>query len=422
MNKVSILMSQILTIQNVDLAPEDSRFPLIGSWELPYYSLLSISKVLESNPSIASLPTWNQEYWTIISKFLLYPHPSIQNCVTSLLSLHFEGVHSTNLHFKDSSSSKKSKSDPKLSFLLTNGNGASELAYRHLQLFKMEEFDKALGKGVVRNLLFLGACLSQNHQSKDIKAVLELELELELKGGGSDSSLGGENLVRSLGMDFKSRPRNLSWLLNQLSFISKLCLPKGPTTSQVRTNIFQLFAGLTTRLDSSCFQDKDISTMIESLYKVVHDDTYKGNYVDRHTKTLEEGTQSWKDSSQQSDPSLTGLSMESSLSMDVISNLKSLGMDVLACLEKKFTSERYLPIYQEVHTKVMSTRRERKTHKQILAVKDPKGFAQWKIGRNEVKKQGKKRRLDDRMTGKGLVRGEISKKIRRTQGLGEDVT
>jgi U3 small nucleolar RNA-associated protein 20 len=69
-----------------------------------------------------------------------------------------------------------------------------------------------------------------------------------------------------------------------------------------------------------------------------------------------------------------------------------LGDEVMTLLEQKVGSEAYLAVYGQVQRRFTEKRDKRKRQRAAEAVIDPKAFAERKLERNKLKKEGEKRR------------------------------
>jgi U3 small nucleolar RNA-associated protein 20 len=75
--------------------------------------------------------------------------------------------------------------------------------------------------------------------------------------------------------------------------------------------------------------------------------------------------------------------------------VKTLAQEVLDLLQKRAGVKAFLEVYNSVHKHVQEVRKERHTKKVVQAIIDPEASARRKVQKNEMKKAGRKRKVEE---------------------------
>lgn len=96
----------------------------------------------------------------------------------------------------------------------------------------------------------------------------------------------------------------------------------------------------------------------------------------------------------------------------IVEPLKHLASEVMNILKSQAGTTLYVSVYQFVHDRVQTQRREKREKRAIQAVTDPKARAQERVRKNVQKQKGRKRKAQEFATSK--LRMGHSKKMSRT--------
>lgn len=92
-----------------------------------------------------------------------------------------------------------------------------------------------------------------------------------------------------------------------------------------------------------------------------------------------------------------------------IDALKEMAGEVLALIKQHVGTSKFVETYQEVSDGINSVRRERRSARAIQAVVDPKARAVRRFQKNEMKKNGRKRKSEETLSKYGKVKRVSSK-------------
>ena len=165
---------------------EDSMQVDVG-WQVPYHSLIGISKVLRVFPNLFTGP--NKINWVFIADHLLFPHAWVRTASCRLLGLLFTEaqISAPRTDLPDNSPFSR--------------RGMFEIAKKLCTQLKSEHLDAALSLQIVKNLFYIGKCFSAMTISPD----LEVDKSIEDREKTREGEDGPEN-------------NPLPWLFSKLSY------------------------------------------------------------------------------------------------------------------------------------------------------------------------------------------------------------
>lgn len=198
-------------------------------WQTSYQALTTLSKIFAVYPSLLTQPVTAvlpaskiRISWSNIIPHLLHPHTWVRNIACRLLGILFSvcPVATPKINFNEDKSSDVADS-------LLTFDGMTSLSRTLCEQLKSEHLDEQLGLQIVKNLFFIGKCLSEvpfswtvSHSHKedgegDVRNDDDIESDSEIdnneyKEVGSDAEDGkGKE---------KGSGNPLSWLFSRLSF------------------------------------------------------------------------------------------------------------------------------------------------------------------------------------------------------------
>jgi U3 small nucleolar RNA-associated protein 20 len=154
------------------------------TWQLPYHSLIVLSKVLSIFPNQKDNIAWNH-----ITELLLYPHSWVRTAASRLLGLLFDSV-------PVASPRTNLPADSPLSSV-----GMREVAKKLTQQLKGEHLDEPLSMQVIKNLFFIGKCFCLDTVEGATASRADTEPE---------NAMGGDRV--------KTMDEPLPWLFSTLSY------------------------------------------------------------------------------------------------------------------------------------------------------------------------------------------------------------
>ncbi|KAJ3091156.1 U3 snoRNP protein [Quaeritorhiza haematococci] len=370
-------------------------------WESGYYALNTFSKVVQKITSAAAHPQASP-IWTNISHLLLHPHMWIRGICSRLLGVLFSMTNPATLKCTGGNSIH--------TLFSSRATSLTELAHRICVQMKSSMLSQDLAKQNVKNLFFLGKCMYELKPSKDeeenqsngaskVEELDEMDEEKEMNapegeeereevdeeaddeedaddndegdqdGAGSSEQVNGdvEDDVEAGSSSSTSSP--LFRLFGKLSYMARVAASRNQG-ALLRTSVFQWFAAMSTHIPGPELQPY-LVPMISILYRTVKDETAKGSDAEE---------------------------------------LRTLGMEVMDLLQKRVGTAGYLKVYNQVHFKVIEVRRDRKQKRAVMAVADPRASAKRKLQKNEMKRNRKKRKVQELTSKK--IRMSNNKKAR----------
>jgi U3 small nucleolar RNA-associated protein 20 len=337
LKSLNSVLDQFIQIWDAERKEEKEEISLNG-WESAYYCLNTLSKALnEFSSDILYDATWMR-----VVDLMTYPHVWIRTITCRMLGQIFESIPDGNLTSH---------------CLLETEVGLRKLCSRFYQQLDSDNLTSSHGLQIVKNLNFIGKLLI------GCNSVVE-----DAQENMDDDATAG-----------KSTP-SLLWLTKKMAFLarSEAGKSRGPL---IRQSVFQWFAAVISHIPSQEVSPY-LESMIGALYRVVNDETLKGNGTGSFFMKL----------------------------IDILDELKTLATEVMNHLQKVVGTQVYLEVYNRIHLKIQQIRRERKSMRSIQAVVDPEGRAKRKLQKNEMKRANRKRKAGE--FSKQKVKTSLSKRAK----------
>ncbi|KAI8801037.1 hypothetical protein BJ742DRAFT_716305 [Cladochytrium replicatum] len=370
-----------------DVEKGDAMVDSIDGWENIYFCLNSFGKVMGLDPWVCIS---SQSIWANIEQLFRHPHQWVSATSSRLFGTLLSNVDPQSLTYtgalrplhdvdEDDRDQKQRRVRKKLNQSGSkNGVDPSAILPQFEDPMKFVQLSQAmcshlnsslitseLATQLVKNLFFLGKCLHFHPPTSAVEVEQAADGESE-EDDNSDDEKDRENnddedeTKSADATKRKSRtPRKtgLAWLVHKLSFVARVEANKRLQSVQTavirRTAVFQWYAAISTFLPPEALLPY-VEPMVRTLYRTVNDETARG--------------------------------------MD---DVKTLGQDVMNLIKKQVGVDKYLAVYNSVHLAVKIVRRERKLKRTIMAVTDPERRAKRKIQKNEMKKAGRQRTVDE---------------------------
>jgi len=335
-------------------------------WELIYYSLSTFSKLTAQFPVLLRskegvLFTMACVYW------LIHPHHWVRLAASRCLGTYFAEIDASTLHpVQKQNPKQKQNNQNKRKADQQNDDGLSlfsqkdiiQLIFHHLCMqLTGEVLDDELGTQIIKNLFFITKCLHLHphlnipRTQEGAESEEELEEEGEAAEQDPDATAGSTFNVGESPFVEKKGP--LTWLFKRLSRIARFEGGKNKTFSQ-RNNIFKWYAVVGNYLQKEELE-KYLVHILSPLFRVVHGPTLKN---------LE------------------------------FNKLKKLAGEIMKLLQKIVGTTQYFQAYNHVRMSIQNIRQERKQKKVLEAVTNPEKAALRKLQKNAMKKQSRKRKIE----------------------------
>ncbi|KAI8920655.1 armadillo-type protein [Entophlyctis helioformis] len=329
-----------------DLDAEEAKVSVL--WELGYYSLNTFVQICTVLPEMLDSRTpESATIWECTSRLLLHPHQWIRSLTAKLLGVLFARVDPETRCMRGSNSRGVESAHP----LIADLAAIKRLAGRCCGQLDSPLVTDDLAKQVVKNLFFMARCIALEEKTSTAATTGEAEAEGE---GAGDAVLEDEDANDTL-VKGTAQQSTLLWLVQRLSYLARMDASKkrGPI---LRRSVFQLFAAMSPLLPPLPAGRPYFLAMINTLYRISKDETAKGPGAEE---------------------------------------LRQLAPEVMEILQKQVGTTPYLDMYNHVHLKVMDVRRERRAHKSIQAVADPEASAKRRVQKNDMKREGRKRKSQE---------------------------
>jgi U3 small nucleolar RNA-associated protein 20 len=138
------LQRSSLSIEASEEEDEASSMDIDLEWQVPYYALTILFKILRVFPELAAQD--DKIAWNLVSSHLLYPHAWVRTAACRLLGLLFTAVPVAIPRIDLDAGHPLSR------------EGMQDTAKKLCQQLKSENLDEALGLQVVKNLFYVGKC------------------------------------------------------------------------------------------------------------------------------------------------------------------------------------------------------------------------------------------------------------------------
>ncbi|KAJ6608583.1 armadillo-type protein [Mycena sp. CBHHK59/15] len=242
---------QLKSMQSND---DDECMDVDLEWQLPYHSLIVLSKILRVFPDL--LANSQRLKWEPLVSHLLFPHAWVRTAACRLLGILFTSVPPAIPQDAD-----------KRSPLTTSG--MREVATKLCTQLKSEHLDEALSMQVVKNLFYVGKCF----YAIPVPTIEEMDTEKsELNDG--DGVADGKEL------------NPLPWLFSKLSYqIRSAHIARRnrtfstPNWSQQPLAALRWFAAMAAHMDPSRLE-KFLIHIFTPAYRIAEDDTIRDSQMD----------------------------------------------------------------------------------------------------------------------------------------------
>ncbi|KAJ3068143.1 U3 snoRNP protein [Podochytrium sp. JEL0797] len=212
-------------------------------------------------------------------------------------------------------------------------------------------------KQVVKNLLYIGKCILQFHDDEE-EVVEDVEEDEEAQEEDGEDAPAAEKVKGNV---------LLLKIFKRLAYIGR-----ADVGTDKRKSVFQWFGAMILSMECEDFTPY-LTPAMSVLYRTM-------NSSGRETDEL-----------------------------------KNLAKEISEHLQKAVGITTYLAVYNQIHTQVQSARQDRRTKRKVQVIVDPEAAAKRRLQKNEMKKQGKKRKVEE--ISKKRVKYENSKKLKKGSGV-----
>ncbi|KAJ7707727.1 armadillo-type protein [Mycena rosella] len=233
---------------------EEDAMDVDLDWQLPYHSLLALSKILRVFPSFVT--DSEKVKWDSVVAHLLFPHSWVRTASCRLLGTLFTTV-------PPAPPQDLVQSSP------VSGPGMREVATKLCTQLKSEHLDEALSLQVVKNLFYIGKCFYA------VPLLTPEEVEAE-----KNASTGDEDVQD--GKDLNPLP----WLFSKLSYqIRSAHIARrnrsfsAPNWSQQPLAALRWFAAMAAHMDPERLE-KFLVHVLTPAYRIAEDDTIRDPQMD----------------------------------------------------------------------------------------------------------------------------------------------
>ncbi|KAH7909651.1 armadillo-type protein [Hygrophoropsis aurantiaca] len=360
---------------------ESTRMEIDLDWQVPYQSLIALSKVLRVFPEyttdgVVSEPTTNggtdgdggkaKITWAHVTAHLLFPHAWVRTAACRLVGVLFAAVPVAPPR-EASNSTDNPLSTRRMRAI------AEKLA---LQL-KSEHLDEPLSLQIVKNLFYIGKCFyavpprtieedGREEDANDEDGGQEEDgdggqEDDDDEGGEIESAAGAGQAATPQKRDKRTQTHNdpLPWLFSKLSYQARSAHIARrnrsrcePTWHHQPTSIFRWFAAMASHMSPARLRPF-LPHILAPLYRVAEDDTIRDAGMD---------------------------------------GLKTLTAELTDLLQTRLGTTAFAGAYNRVRQGVLRVRQERRSGRVVLATTNPAAAAKRKMARNAGKKESRKRK------------------------------
>ncbi|KAJ7756392.1 armadillo-type protein [Mycena maculata] len=228
---------------------EEDAMDVDLEWQLPYHSLIVLTKVLRVFPALVT--DSEKVKWDSVVAHLLFPHAWVRTASCRLLGTLFTAV-------PPAPPQELVRSSP------VSGPGMRDVATKLCTQLKSEHLDEALSLQVVKNLFYIGKCFY----------AIPLSTADEVVSNGDDDAQDGKDL------------NPLPWLFSKLSYqIRSAHIARRnrtfstPNWSQQPLAALRWFAAMAAHMDSGRLE-KFLVHVLTPAYRIAEDDTIRDSQMD----------------------------------------------------------------------------------------------------------------------------------------------
>ncbi|KZO93884.1 hypothetical protein CALVIDRAFT_600365 [Calocera viscosa TUFC12733] len=331
---------------------DETRMEVELDWRPPYHAMTSLSKLCRLYPSLILASEMPVQH--IVSLFL-FPHAWVRLAAARLAYI--------GLSAQSTQDGKELGTYTKEQLpLLVEVARLSTLQLRASGL----EADMSLQ--VVKNLLFVGKCFSTVSVKPKTNPVSDAE-DGASEGGEDDD----DDEPRESGDDIAENP--LAWLFSRLSFQLRRAHADRRKSSSISASltssnwgtqplaILRWFAAMSAHLPAEVLE-KFLPHILSPVYRLMEDDSTRDG-------TMEE--------------------------------LRALCRELQDMLQQKVGTTPFAAVYNAIRQRVGTVRRERRAQRVVQVANDPEGAARYRMKRNVMKVQGRKRKATMHAEARGRI-------------------
>ncbi|TFK45123.1 armadillo-type protein [Crucibulum laeve] len=321
-------------------------------WQIPYYALTVLSKILRVFPDLAKED--DKVSWNLVVPHLIFPHAWVRTAACRLIGQLFTAV------------PIGLPSDDFLNDHPLSTEGMQDVAKKLSQQLKSEHLDESLSLQVVKNLFYIGKCFylvpvpDSEQTAEDVEDILDEQAnpDRELEKGKQKE---------------KEKPKGLNplpWIFSKLSYqirsahIGRRKASNNKNWSQQPLAALRWFAAMTSHMEAARLE-LFLVHILTPVYRLTEDDTIRDPQMDE---------------------------------------LKAIAIELQELVQAKVGTTKFSATYNQIRQSVLGVRRERKVARVMQATTNPEAAAKRKQQRNIVKKDSRKRKDRGFADGKGKVK------------------
>ncbi|KAJ7127009.1 armadillo-type protein [Mycena epipterygia] len=313
---------------------EEDPMDLDLEWQLPYHSLIALSKILRVFPSL--ITDVEQVKWDSVVTHLLFPHAWVRTASCRLLGTLFTAV-------PPAPPQDLAQSSP------VSGSGMRDVATKLCTQLKSEHLDDALSLQVVKNLFYIGKCF----YAVPLSAPEDMETEKSTTTGDEDAQDGKDlNPLPWLfsKLSYQIRSAHIARRNRTFSAVRFFLYP--PNWSQQPLAALRWFAAMAAHMDAERLE-KFLVHVLTPVYRIAEDDTIRDSQMDE---------------------------------------LKTVCIELQDLVQSKVGTTKFSTAYNQIRQSVLGVQRERKATKVLQVTVNPEAAAKRKLQRNSIKKESRKRK------------------------------
>ncbi|KAJ7227174.1 armadillo-type protein [Mycena pura] len=223
-------------------------------WQVPYHSLITLSKVLRVFPSLVT--DSDKVKWDLVVTFLLFPHAWVRTASCRLLGMLFATVPAA------------SPQDLVRSLPNFGNPGMLDVAGKLCTQLKSKHLDEVLSLQVVKNLFYIGKCF----YAMPVEAPKELDAEKNL---ASEEAVQDGTYLNPLPWMFSK----LSYQIRSAHIARRNRSSCGPNWSKQPLAVLRWFAAMAAHMDSGRLE-AFLVHVLTPVYRIAEDDTIRDAQMD----------------------------------------------------------------------------------------------------------------------------------------------
>ncbi|TFK26306.1 U3 snoRNP protein Utp20 [Coprinopsis marcescibilis] len=316
-------------------------------WQLAYYSLTALGKILRVSPGFARHNPEQKSSlvpWKLVTSHLLFPHAWVRTAAGRVLGVLFSA--------NPLASTQPIINSPSLEPDHPFATGElRDIAAKLCDQLKSEHLDSLLALQVVKNLVWIGRCWGSEKNADDIAPAPENLVESD-----DEEEVVGEVKVA----EPQSNLDNLPWLFSKLSYQIRGALIRRrgrqgrnkPNWTQQPLAAIRWFAAMSSTLEPKRLE-QFLTHMLSPLYRVIEEETIQDEHIDE---------------------------------------LKFTAIELRDLIQQRVGGTMFSLVYNSIRQRVTEVRRERKTKRVMLGTQNPEQAGRRKEKKLKLKKESKKRK------------------------------